>query len=328
MKPSKQTKVIDEGVWDSYDLKELKNEKEELLRPTQWGVVSADTYKALSVTKKRLAPGAYTITRDMNDGQPIFFKKDIQSDDTLLVGGLTTQIAKEIQDFWMRGAAFEKYGFLHSRGYLLYGNQGVGKSSIVNQVVSETVAKGGVVFICGNPEFFILGLKVFRQTEPDRPIISVFEDIDAIIKKYGDDVLLSILDGANQINRVLNIATTNYPETLDKGIVSRPRRFDRVYKIEAPNDDVRREYLKSKLPKDEKLEKWVKGTKGISFAGLAECLISVLCLGNKFEDTIKVLKDLEGGHPSSDDFGSSVGFGTNEVEACEPSTSRRPHFID
>jgi len=301
---------MDKGVWDKDDLKDL-SEEDKALRPTQWGAIATDTYKALTITRKRLTPGAYTITKDNQDGQPIFFKKDVKFDETLTSEGLSTQIIKEIQDFWSKGDVFKAHGFLHSRGYLLYGGQGVGKSSIVQQIMVDIINKGGIVFICGNPTFFMLGLKVFRQTEPDRPIVCVFEDIDAIIKRYGEDELLSILDGANQVDRVLNIATTNYPETLDRRIISRPRRFDRVYKIEAPSEVVRRGYLKSKLPKTEKLEKWVKKTKGLSFAALAEAIISVLCLGNKMDDTIRVLKDLENGHPSSSDFGK-LGFGKED----------------
>lgn len=319
----KKNVLMDRGVYDSDDLREVAqfnkdgDDGDKALRPTQWGVIQTDTYKALSVTRRRLTPGAYTITRDNQDMQPIFFKKDVKSDETLMSEGLSSQIIREVQEFWAKGDTFQKHGFLHSRGYLLYGGQGVGKSSIVHQVMVDTIGKGGVVFICGNPTFFMLGLKVFRQTEPDRPIVCVFEDIDAIIKKYGEDDLLSILDGANQVDKVLNIATTNYPETLDRRIISRPRRFDRVYKIEAPDEGVRRSYLKSKLPKTEKLDKWVKKTKGVSFAGLAEAIISVLCLGNGFEETMKILKDMENGHPSSSDFGN-LGFGANnEVDEVE-----------
>ena len=313
--------VLEEGIWDKDQLK--KNEDEDkALRPTQWGAIQTDTYKALSVTRQRLSPGAYTITRDMNDGQPIFVKKDIVADKGLVSEGLSAKIITEIKDFWKKGDLFKKHGFLHSRGYLLYGSAGVGKTSIVHQIMQDIIADGGIVFICGNPTFFMSGLKVFRQTEPERKAVCVFEDIDAIIKKYGDDDLLSILDGANQVNSVLNIATTNYPETLDKRIINRPRRFDRVYKIEAPGEAIRRAYLKSKLPKGQSLERWIKKTNGVSFAGLAEALISVLCLGNELDDTIKVLTDLEGGHPSSQDFGQ-IGFGGGESD-LSTNTSDRP----
>jgi ATP-dependent 26S proteasome regulatory subunit len=55
---------------------------------------------------------------------------------------------------------------------------------------------------------------------------------------------LSVLDGENQVDKVLNIATTNYPEKLDRRLVGRPRRFDRLIYIDMPNHVVRREYFK------------------------------------------------------------------------------------
>jgi SpoVK/Ycf46/Vps4 family AAA+-type ATPase len=148
-------------------------------------------------------------------------------------------------------------------------------------------------------------------------MVCIFEDIDAIIKRYGEDLLLSVLDGSNMVDRVLNIGTTNYPEHLDKRIVSRPRRFDRVIKISAPNKKIRKEFLAKKLPKGEDVEKWVRMTEGLSFAGMTEAIISVTCLGNKFEDTIKILTDLENGHPSSGDFGTKVPLGFDGPERFE-----------
>ena len=298
-----KTKDSDNGVWN---LSELEDKASELM---QWAMVRPGAFKAAAYTRKLMSPGVYIITKDNNDDQPVFFKKDVATDEPVMnLGSLPSQIIGEVKDFWTRHQAFKDNGFLHRRGFMLYGKQGTGKSSIVQQVMADTVKSGGVVFLCGNPYFFSAGLKVFRQVEPDRQVVCVFEDIDAIIKKYGEDEILAILDGANQIDRVLNIATTNYPELLDKRIVSRPRRFDRVYKIGEPDDSIRTKYLKHKLPKSENLKKWVEKTKGLSFAGMTEAIISVLCLGNGMDESIEILRGLENGHPSSEDFGS-IGFG-------------------
>ena len=142
----------------------------------------------------------------------------------------------------------------------------------------------------------------------------IFEDIDAIIEMHGDSELLGWLDGSHQINKVINIATTNYPERLDRRIVSRPRRFDRIIKIETPTPTMRETYLRKKLPDlihNGQLTHWVDLTDGLSFAALAELVISVACLGNKLEDTVKLLRMLEDQHPSSKEFDrpGSMGFG-------------------
>lgn len=298
--------IADEGVWDLDEL------EDKLSKPTQWGSVGAKTYKAFSSTHPKLPAGAYTVTLDRNDGKIVYIKRDIQTDFIIrFQESWADKILTEIDTFWSCSDIFKKSGFLHRRGYLLYGPQGTGKSSLVQQIISDIIARDGIVLICENTRFFNLALTTFRQAEPERNLVCIYEDIDAIIRQYGEDELLSILDGANMVNRVLNIATTNYPESLDKRIVSRPRRFDRVIKILAPSDDVRMEFLKQKLPKAARHKDWLEKTRGLSFAGITEAIISVVCLGNDLDETIRILTDMENGHPSSEDFGTKkkIGFG-------------------
>lgn len=306
-KSSRETPEHD-GLWNVNEL------EDKAVRPVQWGQTGSGVFKALSTTRKKLKPGVYAITLDKNDGASVFIQKETAGDDLILLGGSKAkEVIDEIKSFWSLAERFKERGFLHRRGYLLYGPQGTGKSSIIQQVAKDTIERDGVVFLCANPAFFSQALRTFRDIEPARPIMCVFEDIDAIIKRYGEDELLSILDGANQINTVLNLASTNYPEVLDRRIISRPRRFDRVYKIGPPSIQMRSEYMKSKLPKGEPLKKWLKATEGLSFAGMTEALISVLCFGNDLNGTIKILTDIEHGHPSSEDFGyASIGFEKNE----------------
>ena len=300
----------DNGIWDIEEL------EERVIRPNQWAAVGSKTFRAVSVTHDKLPAGCYSMTLDRNDGSILFTGKSVKSDDILsFKDGLTETFLKEVNDFWGKQKVFKEHGFLHRRGYLLYGNQGTGKSSIVWQVAQDVIHRGGIVFVCQNPEYFSKGLTTFRQVEPERPIVCVFEDIDAIIHKYGETEILQLLDGDNQVDRVINIATTNYPELLDKRIVSRPRRFDRLLKILNPSDNVRIQYLKQKLPKSCNFKEWIKKTEGLSFAALTESLISVLCLGNDLSETVEVLKDIESKEPKSSDFGrSKVGFSNDDEE--------------
>ena len=301
----------DEGIWDIEEL------EDKIIRPNQWAAVGSKIFRAVSVTHSKLPAGCYSMILDRNDGSILFTGKSIKSDDILSFrDGLTETFLEEVNDFWGKQKVFKEHGFLHRRGYLLYGNQGTGKSSIVWQVAQDVIRRGGVVFVCQNPENFSKGLTTFRQVEPERPIVCVFEDIDAIIHKYGETEILQLLDGDNQVDRVINIATTNYPELLDKRIVSRPRRFDRLLKILNPSNDVRIQYLKKKLPKSCNLKEWIKKTEGLSFAALTESLISVLCLGNDLSETVEVLKDIESKEPKTSDFGKSkVGF--NNIDEDE-----------
>src|SRR5262249_20123468 len=151
-----------------------------------------------------------------------------------------------------------------------------------HQVVHRIIKAGHVAVFCEHPGIFSRAMELFRKIEPERPLVCMFEDIDAIIEMHGDSELLQWLDRAHPINKVINIATTNYPERLDRRIVSRPRRFDRIIKIEAPSAPIRETYLAKKLPELQAAElgRWVSLTEGLSFAALAELVISVACLGN------------------------------------------------
>lgn len=303
--------MMDEGVWDT-DKFELEDKA---IRPSQWATLSSRVFKAVPSTHTTIKSGCYSVTLDRNDEKPIFMMKDIATDDIIrFKDSLADEIMEEIDRFWSSGDEFKEFGVMKRRGYLLYGPQGTGKSSVVQQIIVDVIKRGGIVLVCDNPKYFAAGLATIRQVEPKRQIVCVFEDIDAIIKRYGEDQLLSVLDGSDKISDVLNIATTNYPEHLDKRIISRPRRFDRVIKILAPDVNVRKAFFQVKLPKSEQknIVKWVADTDGMSFASLTELIISVFCLGNKYEHTLKVLKDIEGGHPNSDDFGvkkQRPGFG-------------------
>src|SRR5206468_8772184 len=94
----------------------------------------------------------------------------------------------------------------------------------------------------------------------------------------------------------------------------RPRRFDRIIKIEAPTEPIREAYLKKKLPdlaSNGQLANWVKLTDGLSFAAMAELVISVACLGNNLEETVTLLRGLDDHQPNSKEFDrpGAMGFG-------------------
>lgn len=301
---------VDEGVWETSDLDEKSRDN------TQWGLVGAKSYKGFPATKNVLPSGVYSVTLDRNDDRAVFTRREIKTDDIFDLGDpLLDEILAEVKDFWVKGDKFEEMGFLHRRGYLFYGPQGTGKSSVVKQMMSDVIKDGGIVLLCDNPKFFDIGLTTIRQAEPQRKMMCIFEDIDTIIDRYGEDELLAILDGTNMIDSVLNVATTNYPEKLDKRIVSRPRRFDRVIKVDVPKAGVREAFFKKQIPKIKKneLDKLVKDTEKLSLAALAEVVISVYCLGNDMAKTLEILQAMEDDNPSSSDFGNKdkIGFASD-----------------
>ncbi|WP_394999917.1 AAA family ATPase [Acinetobacter sp.] len=256
-----------------------------------WSVGDSDLYRPGPPSTPTLPAGYYEVHVDYNG--PFIQKQDLKTDELIdFSDSVGHAMIAEIKSFWTKEANFKKYGFLHRRGYLMHGPPGSGKTSLIQMVISETIKEGGVVFSCtGSPEALDTNLRLLRRIEPDRQLICIYEDIDAIVEVNGEEKLLSVLDGENLVDHVVNIATTNYLNKLDDRIRNRPRRFDRVMKIEMPSVEARRAYLSGRFDLDDKeLEKWIKDTDGFSFAALADLVISTKCLENTYPDSLKVLK--------------------------------------
>jgi len=286
-------------------------ESDPALTVVQWANPADATFTASGHTLHQLPPGAYVGHDTYTQGIQVKAKA-LHEDDWLdLPDDTATAVFQEIERFHASRDSYRQLGLLHRRGYLFYGPQGAGKSSQVKRIVRNAIAAGQAAFFCEDPGVFLKTMELFRQIEPERPVLCVFEDIDAIIDEHGDTELLQWLDGYQQINHAVNLATTNYPEKLDRRIICRPRRFDRVIKVETISAATREAYLAQKLPdlKAKELRSWVNRTKGLSFAALAELVVSVACLGQDCDQTLQRLRAMEGQRASSKEFDRPGGMG-------------------
>lgn len=265
----------------------------------QWAVMPGARFRVCESTVSQLPPAAY----DCVPGERgvALSQRQLHTDELIdFPGSLAAHILDEINKFWGLADRFHQYGFLHRRGYLLHGKQGTGKSSLVHLIVSRAVQCGCIAFFCDQPYLLGLGVEQLRAVEPNRPIICVFEDIDAFFRHSGDVELLQWLDGNRQVDKVVNIATTNFPERLDRRIISRPRRFDRVLEIGSPDNRLREAYFAAKIPDlaEGELQRWVNASDGLSFAALAELIIGVRCLDYDLREAAAQLKELDLHKPS------------------------------
>jgi len=140
------------------------------------------------------------------------------------------------------------------------------------------------------------------------------EDLDGLANnsKNTETTLLNLLDGINQINNVVYLGTTNYPERLQERILNRPSRFDKRYKLGYPIPAVREAYFENILTKQDKkkinINKWVELTEGLSIAHLRELVVSVIILENDFEEEIEILTGMKTLISSRQDSSSNIGF--------------------
>lgn len=286
------------GMSEEDDEDEGKKKKKKETDFIQWRLMGENAYVPSGEIKRRkkVPPGIYRILHNREWGNYLA-KKEISLDELFILPqpeqGL---ILNDIRTFWERKAMFKKYKYTYKRGILLYGSPGNGKTSIINILSQEIVKKHkGVVFYLNTPNeletFCNFIPQVYKQIEKDTPILCVLEDLETLTKHYDTEILLlNTLDGANQMENIVFLGCTNFPEELKERIINRPSRFDRRYYIGPPNAEVRKLYFEKKLKKDDLeglgengLEKWVEATDGLSFAHLGELVKSVLCLGNSFE---------------------------------------------
>lgn len=216
---------------------------------SMWAV-SGEAYFPCEKTDTHLPPGQYTIEFSQQRG--IYFKKS-----RVILDGLITlpdadsdKVIKHIEKFWSRKSIYKEMDVLHKRGVLLWGPPGSGKTTTVQQLSKNIVDSGGISIYVKDPEISAQGLDILRTIEPTRPIVVMMEDIDAMTggRHDSESQLLALLDGEMQIENVVFVATTNYPERLDKRLVNRPSRFDVVHKIDMPSAEARRCYLQHRAP--------------------------------------------------------------------------------
>ena len=128
------------------------------------------------------------------------------------------------------------------------------------------------------------------------------EDLDSILQHNIESDVINILDGVDLIDKVVFIATTNYPELLGERVINRPSRFDRRFYIGPPNEASRLLFFKflfqqgMQKPEDRSLidlMRWVKDTEGMSIAHLKELFVACVILGTPYEEALKTLKSME-----------------------------------
>lgn len=262
----------------------------------QWSAGPNETFRPSGPRREALPSGIYRV--DADSLGPFFVRANVVTDHLIeLDDAASKRVLGSISTFWKSRHEYEKRGVLYKRGLLLWGPAGSGKTATISLLMRELLSMKGLVFLCQNPTLLAAMLSILRRIEPMRNLIVVFEDIDELISRFGEHDLLALLDGESQIDNVVNIATTNYPERLGPRIVNRPSRFDERILVGMPSPLAREKYLRhitrNEAMSEDALRRWVKDTEGFSVAHLRELVVAVFCLKQPFEDVVERLSKMQ-----------------------------------
>lgn len=284
---------------------------------SNWATGDNKTFFPTTKPVGLLVPGVYEIKNSQSKGTffnkiPVNVEGLIQFEDSVF-----SKVVSEITKFWESEQLYRKYGLMYKRGIFLYGPPGSGKTSLIQIVMNDVIKRGGVVIKFDNPNLFPDGVRVLREIQPKTPIIVLMEDIEAIIEYWSESDVLNILDGVNRVDKVIYLATSNFPEKLGDRIINRPSRFDKRFHVAHPSERDRAVYLKhlvkvggGKVKID--IKKWVADTENMSISHIKELFTAVLIIGDKYEDAIKTLRSMKEEKPSSEeDKLSKLGFSSN-----------------
>lgn len=178
----------------------------------------------------------------------------------ILDGNQGEYLLSDIKEFLNSAKWYADLGIPYRRGYLLHGEPGNGKSSLVLAIASA-LNMNVYVLNLSNPNLNDSQLNHLLFAVADNSLVLI-EDVDCVFtkrkKNEGERAglltfsgLLNAIDGIASHSRIL-FMTTNHPEKLDAALI-RPGRADiKLYIGNATKDQAYRLFIRF-YPKDQKL---------------------------------------------------------------------------
>jgi SpoVK/Ycf46/Vps4 family AAA+-type ATPase len=156
----------------------------------------------------------------------------------------------------------EKFGIEPSKGVLLFGPPGCGKTLLMKALATELNVEM-INVKCSDVMSKWYGesegkmAELFRTAKERKPCIIFFDEVDAIAKSRdlysADDVtprllsiMLSEMDGMDRASGLIFVGSTNKPELIDPALL-RPGRFDKIIYVPPPDIEERKDVLKVHL---------------------------------------------------------------------------------
>lgn len=210
---------------------------------------------------------------------------DVSEADLILDADLIRDLLGYLDRYWKSADVCRQLRIAPSRGVLLVGAPGTGKTLTVRHLLTRYAFCRRFVYVAENGRVAGSGDHSFRAMvdavrASRRPALVVLEDIDRILDdgSVTPGFLLNVLDGLLQPESpVLWVLTSNDPSELSDSILDRPGRIDRIFEFPLPRRAERARLLERYSPwpvPGDILAKLAARTSGLSGAHLKEACYS------------------------------------------------------
>jgi SpoVK/Ycf46/Vps4 family AAA+-type ATPase len=213
-------------------------------------------------------------------------------------------LIKEVKLFWEIEKEYKKIKLAFSKGILIYGPPGNGKSIVLNSLVKETIDSNGLAIDIDEPEDYMLFVSIIKKMEPKRKVILTIKNIDYMIDKFGFISVIDMIDKMSKSNNLIYVATTSSIDRIDEILYNNSSSFDKKIKIESPSSKEREEFIKNKISdlmteqqevsktNTIDIKKWTMDTEGFSFSNLKELIVSVILYKENYTNKIKEIRTI------------------------------------
>ncbi|KAH7312793.1 P-loop containing nucleoside triphosphate hydrolase protein [Rhexocercosporidium sp. MPI-PUGE-AT-0058] len=165
-------------------------------------------------------------------------------DKVILDPSMKKELKSVSRRFFDSKDVYADLGVPWKRGLIFYGPAGNGKTISIKALMHTLADRKDSIptlYVKTAPNTIHIR-NVFALARVMSPCLLVLEDIDTIVTAQTRSYFFNEVDGLENNDGIMMVASTNHMDRLDPGLSKRPSRFDRKYLFPLPNREERVQY--------------------------------------------------------------------------------------